>query len=138
MEPSRCNLDSLLNQLSPQVTSKWYELGLVIGIDTEILDEYSRHPPRLCLVEVLEHWLRNNPSAPTWRNVAEALKEIELHELAASILEVYKTGNLLAVYPKMIRDIQCDNEICCFTHAGHLPIEENMGAVTSPPLPPKV
>lgn len=91
-------MDSLLIQLSSQVTSKWYELGLVIGIAKENLDEYSCHPPSECLVEVLDYWLRNNPNLPTWRDVAEVLKEVELHELAENILEVYKTGKLLYFY----------------------------------------
>lgn len=87
-----CNLDNLLIQLSSQVTPKWYQFGLVAGIAKMTLDRYPSYSPKECLVEVLDYWLRNNPHTPTWRDVAEVLKEIELSQLADDILKVYKTG----------------------------------------------
>ena len=80
------NLDNLLIQLRSQVTPKWYQFGLVVGIDKKVLDSYTNYSPEVCIIEVLDHWLRNHLTKPTWRDVAHALKEIELHELAEKIL----------------------------------------------------
>ena len=85
------------------MTLIWREFGQAIGLAEELLDEYSMHPPEECIVEVLDVWLRNyncsnrdtnNNSMrrkPTWRDVAKALREIELHQLADNILD--KNGN---------------------------------------------
>ena len=42
------DLDNLLIQLRSQVTSKWKEFGLVLGIATEVLDKYSSYPLAKC------------------------------------------------------------------------------------------
>ena len=92
------NLNSLLIQLRSHVTPMWKELGLVIGIVEEVLDRYSSYPPEECLVEVLDYWLRKYHTTKnklTWRDVAEAVKEIGLHQLAENILNVYQTGNTI-------------------------------------------
>ena len=75
---------------------------MVIGINKEILEKYSSYPSEECIVEVLDYWLRNHHSKPTWRDVAKALKEIELHQLADNILKVYETGN---VYQSLSNDL---------------------------------
>ena len=41
---------------------------------------------------MLDYWLRNSHVKPKWKDVAEALKEIELYQLAESILNIYETG----------------------------------------------
>ena len=94
-KPLRCNLDNLLIQLDPEVTPKWYELGLVIGISKEILDEYCGHSPRECLVEVLDYWLRMGNESLSWRDVAEALKKIKLEQFAVNILKAHQIGMCL-------------------------------------------
>ena len=95
------DLDTLLIQLRSEVTLKWRELGLAVGLAEDLLDKYSTYPPEECIVEVLDVWLRNyncgNTDAsmirkPTWRDVARALREIELHQLANNILSLYKDG----------------------------------------------
>ena len=80
------NLDNLLIQLRSQVTPKWYQFGLVVGIDKKVLDRYTSYSPEVCIIEVLDQWLRNRHTNPTWRDVADALKEIELYELAEKIV----------------------------------------------------
>ena len=79
----------------------WKEFGLVIGIAEEVLDRYSSYPPEECLVEVLHFWLRKyhtTESKLTWRDVAKAVKEIGLQQLAESILSVYETGMVSITY----------------------------------------
>jgi hypothetical protein len=87
------NLDNLLIQLRPQVTPKWYEFGVIVGIEKEVLDYFaSKCSPEECMVEMLDHWLRNREEQLTWREVARALKAINLQQLALDIESVYKTG----------------------------------------------
>ena len=92
------NLDNLLILMRRQVTPKWYQFGLAVGINKETLDEFSNFPPEECIVEMLDLWLRTSESAITWRDVADALKETGFHLLAENILKVYKTGEMLLKY----------------------------------------
>ena len=85
------NLDNLLIQLRPHITSKWYEFGVAIGVTKEVLDKCSGYPPEECIVEVLDYWLRT--TRRTWKDVAEGLHTIGFENLADKILKVYKTGN---------------------------------------------
>ena len=68
------------------MTPKWYQFGLAVGIDKKVLDRYTSYSPEVCIIEILDHWLRNHHAKPTWRDVAQALKDIELHELGEEIL----------------------------------------------------
>ena len=80
-------------QLRSQVTPKWYQFGLVVGIDKKVLDRYTSYSPEVCIIEVLDQWLRNRHTKPTWRDVADALKEIELYELAEEIVREWQTAS---------------------------------------------
>ena len=96
------NLDVLLIQLRLQVTPKWYQFGLAIGIPKEVMDKYSDHPDEECLVEVLDYWLRNqHESKLTWKEVAKVLREIDLHQLADDIMKSYETGLLTLQYKEL-------------------------------------
>ena len=88
------NLDTLLIQIRHEITPKWYQFGLAVGINKETLDElFSNSPPEECIVEVLDLWLKSSKSAVTWKDVANALKKCGYHQLAEKILKVYKTGD---------------------------------------------
>ena len=78
------NLDSLLIQLRDEVTPKWHEFGVAVGVPQYLLDQYSNYPAGERLIQVFNYWLKNHHH-PTWRDVAELLHDIELHELADSI-----------------------------------------------------
>ena len=55
------DLDSLLIQLRPQVSTKWYEFGEVAGIEKEALDKIAEQCPpdqEQCIVEQFDYWLR--------------------------------------------------------------------------------
>ena len=86
------DLDNLLIQLRTQVTPSWYQFGLALGVDNDVLNKYSKCPQEESLVELADYWLRNSPTKPTWRDVAKALKKIGFDSLANDILNVYKTG----------------------------------------------
>ena len=89
---NRLDLDNLLIQLRAQVTPSWYQFGLALRVDKDILNKYSKYSQEESLVELADYWLRNSPTKPTWRDVAKALKKIGFDSLANDILNVYKTG----------------------------------------------
>ena len=86
------NLDSLLIQLKPEVTSKWEQFASVVGLSQEVIIDLSNCGPDERMVEMLDYWLRHHPSKPTWREVAQILEELHLYQLADDLLKVYETG----------------------------------------------
>ena len=65
------------------------------------MDKYIGYSSDQCLVEILDHWLRSRHHGhkePTWREIAQALNEIGLHELSNKITQVYITGVLQLHY----------------------------------------
>ena len=92
------NLDNLLIQIRDQVTPKWYQFGLAVGIKKETLDEFSNFPPEECIVEVVDLWLKASEAAVTWKDVADALKKIGCHRLAEKMLKVYRTGETFSFH----------------------------------------
>lgn len=89
----RVNLDNLLIQLQPQVTPKWYEFGIAAGIEKEMLEKFAEQcSPEECIVEVVDYWLRTGTKLPTWKDVANLLKKIDLSGLAHDIEGIYTTG----------------------------------------------
>ena len=85
------DLNNLLHQIGTEVASKWYQLGIAVGISEEMLDESSNRSPEEAIIEVLDYWIRNHK--PSWEDVAEALSEVGLHELANSLHQGEKTKN---------------------------------------------
>lgn len=87
------NLDNLLIQLREEVTPHWQNFGLIIGVPRKVIVKYSEYPPDQCMIEILDYWLRHHDDAPlTWRDVAVALRQIKLYQLAEKILKVYVIG----------------------------------------------
>ena len=88
------NLDNLLIQLREEVTPHWQNFGLTIGVPREVIVKYSEYPPDQCMIEILDYWLRHHDDAAplTWRDVAVALRQIKLYQLAEKILKVYVIG----------------------------------------------
>ena len=92
-EDDSLDLDTLLIQIQGAVRSRWYQLGKALEIDKEILDKCTNYPPEESIVEILDQWIKNFPGRPTWRDVSNALRQIDLQQLANDIEMVYKTGN---------------------------------------------
>ena len=84
--PFLVNLDLLLILLKEELTPRWYELGLVVGVPKDIMDGYLGYPSDQCLIELLDYWLRHHPGQLTWREVAQALREMKLYQLAEEAL----------------------------------------------------
>ena len=75
------------------MTPKWYEFGVIVAIEKEILDYFaSKCSPEDCIVD---HWLQiqKHEEQLTWKEVARSYKAINLQQLATDIESIYKTGN---------------------------------------------
>ena len=69
----------------------------MVGVPKEVMDGYVGHPSDQCLIEVLDYWLRHHSGQLTWGEVAQALREIKLYELAEKALLVFTTGEFQLV-----------------------------------------
>jgi hypothetical protein len=97
-ESDSLNLDSLLIHLKDQVTEKWHQFGVALGVEKEILDRCLNYPPEQSIVEILDHWLRSGDVEDrNWKDVARALRQIEHHQLAKEIENIDKTGHDLLI-----------------------------------------
>lgn len=63
------------------MSTQWYQFGLAIGVPGEYLETLNGCPDEECLVELLDYWLRHHPDQPTWKEVADAVKDIGDHQL---------------------------------------------------------
>ena len=72
----------------------WYKFGLMVGVPKDILDSYLGYSSDQCLIELLDYWLRHHPGQLMWKEVAQTLREIKLHQLAEKALQVSMTGKL--------------------------------------------
>ena len=84
-------LDKLLVLLQQEVGPRWYDFGEAVGIDDVVLDSIAKTTfPENCIVEMLDYWLKYfDDEELTWRDVATALRDINLHELAYHIEQEY-------------------------------------------------
>ena len=69
------------------------------------MDKSIKYPPEESIIEVLDNWLRNHAGQPTWREVAEALREIGLHQLAFNIEKVYDTGTFYNITMSTLQEV---------------------------------
>ena len=74
------NLDSLVHTLKGQITSKWYQFGVALGVPQTTLEQLMNHcnSEQDSLIELLDYWLQHHPNQPTWQEVTAAQKQIEL------------------------------------------------------------
>ena len=85
------NLDNLLLKLHSQVSPKWHQFGLAIGVPVETLDELSAYQEEDRLSEITDYWMKHQGEL-TWREVALKMEEIGLHDLAEEILSDHSIG----------------------------------------------
>ena len=77
-------LNNLLVKLQGEVSSNWYEFGLVIGIPDAILEQLKDYSDKDALVEVLDYWLKNHSfrsGQPSWQDVAVALRRAGFNDI---------------------------------------------------------
>ena len=89
--PAAPTLKALKEALKSVVN--WHSLGVSLGIkghQLSIIENTHRHGER-CMTETLFHWLKSTTN-PTWKDVAEALDQMEEHRVADEIRRKYITS----------------------------------------------
>lgn len=70
----------------------WETLGLYLDVEMSTIETIARdrnhRDPHLCKMDLLNHWLRNDPD-PSWEKVAAALDEMERQGVAEKIRRTY-------------------------------------------------
>ena len=75
------------------VASKWYLIGLWIGVDENELDKIEVDNPNesnMCLVKMLKRWLKMVQPKPSWFTIVDALKGVQEGKLAENIIRQKK------------------------------------------------
>ena len=70
------NLIKVFN-LSSEATTKWFELGLELGLkysQLEVIRVNNRQDVKSCFREMLHEWLNTADPPPSWEALIEALK----------------------------------------------------------------
>ena len=76
------DLNNLLLRFGTKLASRWYQLGIAVGISEEVLDECSNHAPQEAVGEVLDYWMKNNHDKSSWEEFVAILDKIGFHGLA--------------------------------------------------------
>ena len=82
----------LLKELYTKAAAKWEDIGIMLGIDPNALDnlkttENCTAPSRLR--EMLKVWLKKINPPPSWSAIAEALEVLGDEELASHLRDTY-------------------------------------------------
>lgn len=67
----------------------------MVGVPKDVMDSYLGYPSDQCLIELLDYWLRHHPGQLTWKEVAQALREMKLYYLAEKALQISTTGEFV-------------------------------------------
>ena len=91
MPDEKVYLDSLLITLRNNINiALWYQFCVEIGVPTEFLDSLNGYPDNECIIEVADHWLRNHPDTPSWKEIEEASRKFK-----SSQFDIYLPGKLI-------------------------------------------
>ena len=68
-----------------------------MGIEKKVLKKFVKLPPEESIVEVIDYWLRKHDGQPTWREIAEALKQLGFRQLSLDFESIYDTGIIIII-----------------------------------------
>ena len=76
-----------------EVRSKWYDIGLELGVPEGTLDciERENHDISSRFLKMYSHWLKTTDPKPTWKALVTALQQpaINAHSLADTLRQKY-------------------------------------------------
>ena len=80
----------LLEFLFP-VSSKWYEIGGLLGVDDNTLDGLyaTNDSPQVKLSKTLQNWLNNQPTPTTWRKIIKIVEGPLQKKSVADVIRQY-------------------------------------------------
>ena len=91
------SLKDLFKELK-QVASKWKNIGVMLEIDSGVLDNIEADNPKNCencLREMLKVWLKQSVDpAPSWQGIIEVLDVLGEPKLARELKQRYCTSSL--------------------------------------------
>lgn len=62
--------------LKGQITSKWYQFGVALGIPQTTLEQLTNYNEEDSLIELLDYWLKHHPNQPTWQEINNAQEKM--------------------------------------------------------------
>ena len=84
------DLKDLMTTLYHKVADKWKVIGVHLRIgDLASIETKHHSDPHLCLVEMLDAWLRKVDPPPTWSAIIEAVEFLGEEQLGRELREKY-------------------------------------------------
>ena len=93
---------NVINEIEP--VTRWFELGLQLDIEHHELEKIrnnNRDQTDPCKMEMVAHWLKNDPTS-TWKKLCEALEKI---------CEARVAQQIVSDYPKLKREYEEKREM---------------------------
>ena len=93
------SLQQLMNEVIPEITTKWYTLGIQLSLSDKQLDEMEHNHPRdcsRCCIEMFKRWLSQEAGTVSWSTLVAALRSKAVNEkkLAVKVEENHVSYNL--------------------------------------------
>ena len=83
-------MKELTTALYHKVASKWKVIGIQLKIsDLASIEAKHSSDPQLCLVEMLEVWLKRVDPPPTWTAIIEAVEFLREEQLGEELRQKY-------------------------------------------------
>jgi len=70
-------LENIAEHIAPKVATKWFELGLQLGVDSEklkIIKHDYQHESKTACMEMFMEWLENTKGEKSWEKLRRALR----------------------------------------------------------------
>ena len=84
------DLKELMTVLYRKVASKWKVIAVQLNIsDLDSIETKHSGDPHLCLVEMLDVWLKRVKPPPTWAAIVEAVEFLGEEQLGKELREKY-------------------------------------------------
>lgn len=93
------NLSQLMEHVYPEISTKWYEVGIHLGIDDrelELIENNRRRVQDMCM-DMLRLWMKknNHSGKPTnWKTLLSSLRKAKEGGLADELAEKLSNGQL--------------------------------------------
>ena len=88
--------ENLLDALV-EFQENWLQIGAAFGLDEDLLDEIltNNSSSYICLMNMIQYYIQQCDTTPTWEDIARVLKRIEVAGLVQSIR---RKGKLLIIH----------------------------------------
>ena len=91
-------LKDLIKELYIRVSDNWEDIGILLGLDPERLDDIKtaeNNKPQSCFREILKIWVTRVSPPPSWAAIAEAIEVLGDQKLADQLRTKYHVDNIL-------------------------------------------